>query len=211
MKIIDPSFEIINCPDGKEALLLIEKAARTCYRSENKTSEGTAEDLIRRCIKSGHKSVIEHGFITVKFICDRGVSHELVRHRICSFSQESSRYCDYSKDKFGNEITFIRPLFWEDQQAYLIWRELVRYSEEAYMNLLRMGLKPENARSILPNSLKTEIVITANLREWRHILKLRTSKKAHPQMRQLMIPLLEELKKRIPVIFDDILLGSTEA
>lgn len=204
MKIIDPYFEIINFPDEKNILYLLEKAARTCYKSEDKIKEDSSKDLIKRCIQSGHESVIEHQSATVRFVCDRGISHELVRHRLCSFSQESTRYCNYSKDRFSGEITLIKPMFCEDRVKMEIWKETMRQASEAYMNLIRAGSKPEEARSVLPNSLKTDIIVTANLREWRHIFKLRTSKRAHPQMRQLMIPLLDEFKKRIPVIFDDI-------
>ena len=174
-----------------------------------------------------HESVIEHDNITVKFITDRGISHELVRHRICSFSQESSRYCNYSKDKFGNEISIIRPVwitnaqiaavrkedenstssypFPEDYDPKVwIWLECMKRIECDYFDLIAQGWKPEEARSVLPNSLKTEIVMTANIREWRHVFKTRCSKKAHPQIRELMRPLLKDFQDRIPVLFDDL-------
>jgi len=153
----------------------------------------------------GHESVIEHEKVTVRVICDRGISHEIVRHRIASYTQESTRFCNYSKGRFGNEITVIKPCFWDDgSKEYKIWRDAMENAERAYMELIKLGAKPEEARSVLPNSLKTEIVITMNLREWRHFFKLRTSKRAHPQMREVATSLLQAFKERIPVIFDDI-------
>jgi len=149
--------------------------------------------------------MIEHFNISVQFICDRGVSHEIVRHRIASYAQESTRYCNYSQDKFGKEITVIKPCFWdEDSSRYYYWKESCEWTEEYYFKLLESGAQAQEARSVLPNSLKTEIVVTMNLREWRHFFKLRTAKVAHPQMQEVAIPLLEELKIKIPVIFDDI-------
>jgi thymidylate synthase (FAD) len=133
------------------------------------------------------------------------VSHEIVRHRIASYSQESTRYCNYSKDKFGNELTVIKPLFWEeDSEEYKIWFNNMKMIEDSYNQLISMGAKPQEARSILPNSLKTEIVVTMNLREWRHFFKLRTSEKAHPQMREVACEMLEEFRNRIPIIFDNL-------
>ncbi len=140
-----------------------------------------------------------------RFVCDRGVTHEIVRHRLASYSQESTRYVNYSKDKFGGEITVIKPPFWsEDSPEYLQWLEVMEKSERAYMELIGLGSSPEQARSVLPNSLKTEIVMTCNLREWRHVLNLRCSKLAHPQMREIMLPLLKELHEKLPVLFDDL-------
>ena len=157
-------------------------------------------------LKSGHESVIEHEKVSVRFICDRGVSHEIVRHRIASYSQESTRYCNYSKDKFGKEITVIKPLFWEeDSDEYKIWYDAMLHAEQAYQGLIQMGAKPQEARSILPNSLKTEIVVTMNLREWRHFFRLRTASNAHPQMREIANMALDKLRQEIPIIFDDIL------
>jgi thymidylate synthase (FAD) len=131
-----------------------------------------------------------------------------VRHRIASYSQESTRYCNYSKDKFGNELTFIRPFFWNnDPDKFAVWKETMQCIEDNYNRLIAIGAKPEEARSILPNSLKTEIVVTMNLREWRHFFRLRTSSRAHPQMRELAIPMLKSFKERIPAIFDDIDMG----
>lgn len=205
MKEIRPSFEIMDDIDGAKILQKLERCGRVCYKSEDKITEGSAEKFIGMILKSGHESVLEHEKLTVKFICDRGVTHEIVRHRIASYSQESTRYCNYSKDKFGNELTFIRPCFWADDSVeYAVWKQAMEEIEKTYVKLISLGAKPEEARSILPNSLKTEIVCTMNLREWRHFFRLRTAERAHPQIREISVALLDELKKLIPVIFDDI-------
>ena len=205
MKEIRPSCEIMDDIDGAKILQKLERCGRVCYKSEDKITEGSAEKFIGMILKSGHESVLEHEKLTVKFICDRGVTHEIVRHRIASYSQESTRYCNYSKDKFGNELTFIRPCFWaDDSEEYAVWKQAMEEIEKTYVKLISLGAKPEEARSILPNSLKTEIVCTMNLREWRHFFRLRTAERAHPQIREISVALLDELKKRIPVIFDDI-------
>lgn len=149
--------------------------------------------------------MLEHEKITVRIVCDRGVSHEIVRHRIASYSQESTRYCNYSKDGFGNELAFIRPLFWKDNRQQMTnWERSMADMEHDYIQAIQAGATPQEARSVLPNSLKTEIIVTMNLREWRHFFKLRTSSKAHPQMREISIPLLAAFKTLIPVVFDDI-------
>lgn len=207
MKIIDPSFEILSEIDGKHLLKSIEVAGRTAYKSENKITGGSAEKFVKTIIGLGHESVIEHVSLTIRFICSRGISHEVVRHRLASYTQESTRYCSYDKDRFGSEVTVIAPKFYKKSlldDRSRIWKNACESAETAYFQLLREGLKPEMARSVLPNSLKTEIVMTANLREWRHFFKLRTSRYAHPEMRRLSIPLLQELKKQTPIIFDDI-------
>ena len=205
MKIIEPSVELAQNLDAAEIMKHIERAGRVCYKSESNISDTSAEKFIANIIKSGHESVIEHVSITFKIICDRGISHEIVRHRISSFSQESSRYCDYSGGKFGGELTFIKPCFWnEDDENYLLWRETMATLEKNYLEMRKNGARPEQARSILPNSLKTEIFMTANLREWRHFLKLRTAKRAHPQMREIAIQIYKILNENLPVIFSDI-------
>lgn len=205
MKLIPPSHEILSEIDGAKMLKSIEMCGRVCYKSEDRITEDSAAKFISMILKSGHESVLEHEKITVRLICDRGVTHEIVRHRIASYSQESTRYCNYSKDKFGGEITFIRPFFWaEDDERFELWKSTMQDIENAYIKLLEMGAKPEEARSILPNSVKTEIVVTMNIREWRHFFRLRTSAKAHPQMRELAIPLLREFQEKIPLLFDDI-------
>lgn len=206
MRIIEPSIEVLDELDGYEILRKIERIGRVCYKSEEKITSESSKVFIGNILKGGHESVIEHEKVSVRFICDRGVSHEIVRHRIASYSQESTRYCNYSKDKFGKEITVIKPLFWkEDSQEYKVWYDGMLHSEQAYQQLIRMGAKPQEARSILPNSLKTEIVVTMNLREWRHFFKLRTAANAHPQMREIASMALDILKKEIPIIFDDII------
>lgn len=214
MKVMIPSVQILTAFDGRSVLRHIEGCGRTCYKSENRITDGSAEAFVRQIIKSGHESVLEHVSITVKFTCDRGISHEIVRHRIAGYSQESTRYCNYTADKFGNEITVIRPVFFNDEnigyqrvplnERYKIWYESCVNAERAYFALLAAGAKPEEARDVLPTSTKTEVVMTANLREWRHFLKLRTSKAAHPQMREVAELLLIQLQELIPVVFDDI-------
>ena len=206
MKVVNASFEIIDTIRPKEILKNIERFGRVCYKSESNITEDSASPFISRIIKSGHESVIEHEKVSVKIICDRGVSHEIVRHRIASYSQESTRYCNYIKDKFGNELTFIKPIFWaEESPEYKIWLSSMKNIENTYMQLINLGARPEEARTVLPNSLKTEIIVTMNLREWRHFFKLRTSNRAHPQMREISIPLLQEFKTLLPCIFDDLL------
>lgn len=205
MKIIEPSFEILEDIIGEKILNNIERYGRVCYKSENKITEGSSKKFLYNILKSGHESVIEHEKITVRIICDRGVSHEIVRHRIASYSQESTRYCNYSQEKFGGELTFIKPCFWStDSELYKIWETQMQAIENDYNKMIMLGALPQEARSILPNSLKTEIVVTMNLREWRHFFKLRTSERAHPQMREIALLILNALKKEVPVIFDDI-------
>ena len=204
--MVSPSYKILFMPDPVTILKNIEIAGRTCYKSEDRITEESAAGFVDRILKSGHHSVIEHVNLTVRFICDRGVTHELVRHRLASYSQESTRYANYAKEKFGSEITVIKPPFWnEDSAEYQTWLAAMEYAEKAYLNMIEMGARPEQARSVLPNSLKTEIVMTCNVREWRHVFKLRCSKAAHPQIRELLMPLLQELGEKIPVLFRDIL------
>ena len=205
MKVIKSRFEIIDNVDGNRMLKRIELAGRVCYKSEEHITEDSARKFVKNILKSGHESVIEHEKITVRIICDRGVSHEIVRHRIASYSQESTRYCNYNKDKFGKELTFIQPLFWdENTEEYKIWLRTMQMIEDNYNELIKKGVQPQEARSILPNSLKTEIIVTMNLREWRHFFKLRTALNAHPQMQEIARAMLDEFQKMIPVIFDDI-------
>ena len=203
MRIINPSFEIINRPNGHEVLRHLELCGRVCYKSEDAISDESAERLIRMMLERGHESPIEHFSVSVRIICDRGVSHEWVRHRIASFSQESTRYCNYQKSKFGSELTFIRPYFAEEgSKLFDIWKSSMQQAETAYFEMLNCGAKPEDARSVLPNSLKTEFICTMNLREWRHFFRLRCAPAAHPAMRKISIPLLHESQKMIPVLFN---------
>lgn len=208
MQAIKSYTQIYKDFDGQKVLQKIEAAARTCYKSEGKIQEGSAAKMVASLIKSGHEAMLEHASVTVKFVVDRGISHELVRHRLASFAQESTRYCNYSKDDFGSEITFIIPEYLEyKSEGWNIWKESMKQAEDAYFKMLDFGLSPQQARAVLPNSLKTEVVMTANLREWRHFFKLRalgTTGKPHPQMLEVAVPLLEDMKNLIPVVFDDL-------
>ena len=210
MQAIKPYTQIYNDFDGQKVLQKIEAAARTCYKSEGKIQEGSAAKMVASLIKSGHEAMLEHASVTVKFVVDRGISHELVRHRLASFAQESTRYCNYSKDDFGSEITFIIPEYLEyKSEGWNIWKESMKQAEDAYFKMLDFGLSPQQARAVLPNSLKTEVVMTANIREWRHFFKLRalgTTGKPHPQMLEVTVPLLEDMKNLIPVVFDDLVM-----
>lgn len=218
MILIKPSSEIMEILGGYfvkfTSLQLIEKAGRICYKSESPLNEDSAKEFVKRILKKGHESVIEHSAMTVKFIIDRGVSHELVRHRLCSFSQESTRYCNYKQ-----QMTFVIPPWINlspgeyladyidtrqtDREAST-WFLGLKYARDTYCSLLSFGWTPQQARSVLPNALKTELVVTANFREWRHIFKLRCAKAAHPQMREIMVPLHKKCRDIIPIIFDDI-------
>lgn len=206
MKIIEPSVELIDDFDAAAVMKKIERAGRVCYKSEGNIKDDSAEKFIRGIIKRGHESVIEHATVSFKIICDRGVTHELVRHRIgASYSQESTRFCDYSAGKFGGELTFIKPCFWsEDDDNFKLWSSTMAQLEKNYLELRAGGAKPEEARSILPNSLKTEIFVTMNLREWRHFLKLRTAAAAHPQMREVALKIYQILVEKLPAVFDDL-------
>lgn len=205
MQIISPSVEILGNPDPRQMLRNMEAAGRVCYKSEANIKENTAGPFLRRLVQSGHESVIEHEKLSVKIICDRGVTHEIVRHRIASYSQESTRYCNYTKDKFGNELTFIKPLFWDEgDTCYTLWKEQMASIEKGYFALIKAGATPEEARSVLPNSLKTEIVVTMNMREWRHFFRLRGSKAAHPQIREIVRLLLPKFRELLPDLFEDI-------
>ena len=230
MKIIEPKYEILTdiSEGGIKELQQIERVARVCYKSEDKiVSDGSsAKKLVGFLVKQGHEAMLEHSQLSVLFTCDRGVANELVRHRIASFAQESTRYCNYAGEKFGGELSFIRPFYIPDEpdantimeatsgeemkkletdyQINYAWHRACDEAEESYRILIANGMRPEQARCVLPLCLKTEIVVTANYREWRNIFKLRTPVAAHPQMRELMCPLLMELQKKIPVVFDDI-------
>lgn len=242
MKIIKPGYEILNLPaDAREIYRKIERAGRTCYKSEDRITNESAEKFVAAIVRNHHEAMLEHASLTVIFTVDRGVSHELVRHRMASFAQESTRYCNYSTGKFGNEITVIEPCFYDDipdeekelcrkaldvpnaykddhindflkritdiHRRYARWYETCRYAERGYFQLLELGATPEEARGVLPTNLKTDIVVTANIREWRHILNLRaagTTGKPHPQIMEVMVELLKELKDKLPALFSDI-------
>lgn len=206
MNIINADAYILDWSPGMGEGIMrkIEHYGRVAYKSEDKITGDSAERFVKMLIKLGHESVLEHVSISCKFIVDRGVSHELVRHRIASFTQESTRYCNYQGEKFGGEITVIQPTDLNYDQLIGPWKEAMLHAEDAYMKLINAGVSPQLARSVLPNSLKTEVVMTANLREWRHFFKLRCSPKAHPQMREVACMLLKEFKEKLPVIFEDI-------
>lgn len=202
MYIIEPEVHVAKFTVGdiNRKMRIIEEAGRVCYKSPVK--ETIDLKFISDRIKAGHESIIEHVSETVKFIVDRGISHEIVRHRLSSFSQESTRYANYSKDYFRNGITVIRPFFFEGKN-YELWEDSCCVAEQIYLNLINFGAKPQEARSVLPNSLKTELYMTANLREWRHFFKMRCAIDAHPQMRQVAIPLFNHFKQIYPAIFFD--------
>ena len=203
MKIEQPTFQILQYTPNMTKL--IERAGRICWKSEERIEEGSDTKFIEMIKGVNHESVLEHGTISVLFSTDRGVTHELVRHRICSFSQSSTRYCNYSKGKFGGEITVIEPFFFDkDSVQYATWKNSCEEAEFSYLALINAGAKAQEARSVLPNSLKTEIVVTCNVREWRKIFELRTSNAAHPQIRQIMCPLLGLFRKNWNVLFNDV-------
>ena len=207
MKIVEQSHQIIDCIDADHFAYeckLIEQAGRTCYKSEDKINvdAGTWKPFVKMLIERGHEAMIEFGHMTVRFVCDRGVSHEIVRHRLCSFAQESTRYCNYGKDKFGGEVTFIAPRIVHND-GIDEWRYAYEAAEQAYLKAIKAGHSPQEARAVLPNAVKTEIVVKANFREWRHIFSLRAvSKAAHPHMRELMLPLYKQCREICPQIFD---------
>lgn len=212
MRIIQAKAEILDKRDPKEIIHRLNVAGRTCYKSEAKDEEAEKQ-FVRNLVARGHEAMLEHASMTVRFTVDRGVSHELVRHRVASFAQESTRYCNYSQEKFGEEITVIEPCFWNDGYPsntwHLMneWKMAMEVAEKQYFTLLNMGAKPEEARSVLPNSLKTEVIMTANLREWRHFFKLRAAEetgKPHPQMLEVAVPLLKECREWLPEVFGDI-------
>jgi len=196
MKLIDQSWKFTRRVNGNDMLKQIERAGRTCYRSENKITPDSARAFVSMIMDSGHLSVIEHCSIGVRIVTDRGVTHELVRHRLAAYSQESTRYCNYAKD---TAIRFILPVDFALSGNDV---RLLREIEKHYVYSIAIGRTAQQARYFLPNGVKTEIVTTANLREWRHIFTMRTSPRAHPQMRALMTSMLAGFQKAVPVIFD---------
>lgn len=202
VKIIEPSYTIETELNGNDILKKLEACARVCYQSSHKSGENTASKLIRKIIKNKHDSVLEHFSITVRIIHDRGFAAELRTHRLASHLQESTRLVDYEKN---NSITVIKPFFFEElSDDYFEWLEAVSFAEAKYLKLRKNGRSPQEARTVLPLSLKVEMVVTANIREWRTILQQRTASGAHPQMKEIMLPLLKDFKRLIPVVFDDI-------
>lgn len=206
MKIIEPKVEILTELDGEKILRHIENCGRTCYQSYENKSETSHKKMIGMLIKSGHESVLEHFSITVKLICDVGCYKDVTRHRAgTAFSIESTRFCDYSKGKFGGEIKFIKPCNIEENSGlYHTWYKTMNLIETQYMLMRELGGKPDQLRMILPHSTAAEVCMTANLRAWRHILRLRCSKAAHPSVREVMLMVLKEFHDKIPVVFDDL-------
>ena len=204
MKIVEPWIEVEQF-DGKKIMKNIERACRTCYRSENFITDDSYKNLLKNCLNKGHESVLEHEKITVRMCCDIGVYKDLTRHRFGSFSIESTRYCNYGKDKFENEIKFIKPCnIEENTDLYSFWQHTMERIEMNYIHMSNNGATPDQMRMILPHSTAAEVTMTANIREWKHILDLRTKKMTHPAVRQLLIPLLLMFKKEMPEIFEGI-------
>ena len=203
MKIVVPWVKVEKF-DGKKIMKRIERACRTCYRSEGKITEDSYKNLIKNCITRGHESVLEHEKITVQIYNDIGSYKDLTRHRFASFSVESTRYCSYDKDKYGNEIAFIDPVYMEDKEIYEIWKKTMQEIENGYIKMKQLGATTDMCREILPHSTAAEYTVTANIREWKHILSLRTTKHVHPSIRQVLIPLLKYFKEEMPEIFADI-------
>lgn len=203
MKIIEP-YIIVPKIDGIKIMKNIEKACRTCYRSEGSITEDSYKKLISNCLNRGHESVLEHEKVTIRMVCDIGVYKDLTRHRIASYSIESTRYCNYGKDKFDNEIKFINPCNIEDKDLFEDWKSACEEIEKCYMNMTKKNATPDQMRMILPHSTAAEVTMTADIREWRHILSLRASKFTHPSVQQLMIPLLLHFRNEMPELFNNI-------
>lgn len=214
MKVIKSKIEILT-PITSDLLKIIEVAGRTCYKSEDRITEDSAEGFVSRMINANHGAMLEHAYVSLRITCDRGVSHEIVRHRVASYAQESTRYCNYSKEKFGNQITYIDPVpgFMLENKAYSMeqldaimttWMNACEDAERHYLRLIELGCTPQMARGVLNNATKTEIVVTMNIREWRHFISLRTSAAAHPQMREIAQEVLRIFREKLPVVVADI-------
>lgn len=214
MKVIKSKIEILT-PITSDLLKMIEVAGRTCYKSEDRITEDSAEGFVSRMINANHGAMLEHAYVSLRITCDRGVSHEIVRHRMASYAQESTRYCNYSKEKFGNQITYIDPVpgFMLENKAYSMeqldaimttWMNACEDAERHYLRLIELGCTPQMARGVLNNATKTEIVVTMNIREWRHFISLRTSAAAHPQMREIAQEVLRIFREKLPVVVADI-------
>ena len=204
MKVIEPIVEIEKA-DYEIMMKNLERACRTCYRSEEKITETSYKNLLKNCINRGHESVLEHEKITIRMICDIGVYKDLTRHRIASFSIESTRYCNYGKDKFDNQIKFIKPVNIEEgTELYNQWKESCEEIEKHYIQMAKLNATPDQMRMILPHSTAALVTMTANIREWKHILSLRCTHHAHPAVEQVMIPLLIHFREKMPEIFENI-------
>lgn len=204
MELIEPKVYVEEY-NGKEIMKKIERACRICYRSEDKITDNSYQNLLKNCINRGHESVLEHEKISVLLVGDIGTYKDLTRHRIASFSVESTRYCNYGKDKFGNQLKFMKPVHIDEgTKEYEIWKECMENIEKAYIEMSKLGALPDQLRMLLPHSTASQYALTANIREWRHILSLRCSSHTHPAIRQLLIPLLLKFKEDMPELFDNI-------
>ena len=203
MRLVEPWIKVENF-HGVKIMKRIERACRTCYRSEDKISEESYKNLLTNCLNRGHESVLEHEKITVRIYSDIGTYKDLTRHRFASFSVESTRYCSYNKDKYGNEIAVVNPVYMEDKEVFETWKKAIEDMEKAYMKMKELGASTDMCREILPHSTAAEYTMTANIREWKHILELRTTNHVHPAIRQVLIPLLLLFKEQMPEIFGDI-------
>ena len=203
MRIVEPWIKVEKI-DGKKIMKRIERACRTCYRSEGKITEDSYKKLLTNCITRGHESVLEHEKVTVRIYSDVGSYKDLTRHRFASFSIESTRYCSYDKDKYGNEIAFMDPVYMEDKETYEIWKKTMQEIENGYLKMKELGATTDMCREILPHSTAAEYTMTANIREWKHILALRTTNHVHPSIRQVLIPLLRYFKDEMPEIFAEV-------
>ena len=203
MRLVEPWIRVENF-DGVKIMKRIDRACRTCYRSEDKISEESYKNLLTNCLNRGHESVLEHEKITVRIYSDIGTYKDLTRHRFASFSVESTRYCSYNKDKYGNEIAVVNPVYIEDKEVFETWKKAIEDMEKAYMKMKELGASTDMCREILPHSTAAEYTMTANIREWKHILELRTTNHVHPAIRQVLIPLLLLFKEQMPEIFGDI-------
>ena len=203
MRIVEPYIKVEKI-DGTKIMKKIERACRTCYRSEGSITEDSYKRLLNNCITRGHESVLEHEKVTVRIYSDIGSYKDLTRHRFASFSVESTRYCSYDKDKYGNEIAFINPVYIEDKEMYETWKETMQMIENNYIKMKQVGAANDMCRELLPHSTAAEYTMTANIREWKHILGLRTTKHVHPAIRQVLIPLLKYFKEEMPEIFNEV-------
>ena len=203
MRLVEPWIKVEKF-DGVKIMKKLERACRTWYSSEGSVTEDSYKKLLTNCITRGHESVLEHEKITVKIYSDVGSYKDLTRHRFASFSIESTRYCSYDKDKYGNEISIMNPIYIEDKEIYEVWKKTMEEMEKGYIKMKELGATTDMVREVLPHSTAAEYTMTANIREWKHLLSLRTTKHVHPSIRQVLIPLLRLFKQEMPEIFDDV-------
>ena len=204
MKLLDPVIYIEDY-DGKKIMQRIERACRTCYRSEEMITEDSYKTLLKNCLNRGHESILEHEKVSIRMICDLGVYKDITRHRLASFSIESTRYCNYGKDKFGSELKIMKPCNIEEgTEMYEDWKNTMLCIEKNYIKMSQEGAKPDQLRMLLPHSIAAEVNMTCNIREWKHVLSLRCTNHAHPSIRQVLIPLLLKFKQDMPEIFEKV-------